>query len=76
MQPPSSFLPPSLLLLPFPRHPPPSDCLPLVYPAHYLEGGFSAAMDTDTSMSGGGAGAGPEEERVTPELVRRLVEEV
>jgi hypothetical protein len=47
-----------------------------VYPAHYLEGGFSAAMDTDTSMSGGGAGAGPEEERVTPELVRRLVEEV
>jgi len=40
------------------------------------KGGFSAAMDTDTSMSGGGAGAGPEEERVTPELVRRLVEEV
>lgn len=42
------------------------------------KGGFGAAMATDADMDvdGGGGSIGPQEERVTPELVRRLVEEV
>ena len=41
----------------------------------YREGAFAQAA-MDTAMDVGSAGVGPEEERVTPELVRRLVEEV
>ena len=41
----------------------------------YREGAFAQA-EMDTAMDVGSAGVGPEEERVTPELVRRLVEEV
>ena len=43
------------------------------------KGGFGAALDTDDmdvgDGGGGGGGMGPQEERVTPDYVRKLVEE-